>query len=313
MATSPLTRPAAAWPELRSLAGWTDTCTSIQLWCQMLGKTRLALAAPENHWWHSALHLTARGLTTRPTPCGARTFEAEMDLVEHRLVVRASDGGSRVLPLTPQPVAEFYRAYRAMLRDLDLEVRIWPRPVEFADPIPFPEDETHAAYSPEAANRCWQAIQRSARVLQRFRGGFYGKCSPVHLWWGSFDLACTRFSGRGAPRHPGGIPNLSDRVTREAYSHECISLGWWPGGAGVPEASYYAYVYPEPPGCVDAPVAPAGARYDSTMHEWFLPYEAVRTAPDPEAALLEFARTTYEAGATLGRWDRAALEQPRPA
>jgi hypothetical protein len=189
-------------------------------------------------------------------------------------------------------------------------LRIWPRPVEIADPIPFPDDESHTAYDPVAAQRSWQVLARSAVVLQRFRSEFLGKCSPVHFWWGSFDLACTRFSGRGAPQHHGGIPNLADRVTREAYSHECCSIGWWPGGGPMPEACYYAYVYPEPAGCVEWPV-PAPARYDATVHEWLLPYEAVRTAADPDATLITFARSTYEAAATLGRWDRATLERPR--
>jgi uncharacterized protein DUF5996 len=300
-----------SWPAL-PLADWQDTRDTLQRWTQIVGKTRLALAPMQNHWWQVVLHLSARGLTTTPMPDRNRTLEVELDFLEHRLVARTSDGGTRTLDLAPMTVADFYTRYRALLRDLGVAVRMWPRPSEMADTIPFPEDRMHAAYDPDAAQRFWRVLLQNHRVLSVFRGRFLGKCSPVHFWWGGFDLACTRFSGRPAPPHPGGIPNLADRVTREAYSHECISIGWWPGGGGAPilEPAYYAYAYPEPAGCPEAPIRPEAAGYDLALREWILPYHAVCTAADPDAALLAFAQSTYEAAATLARWDRAALERP---
>lgn len=299
-----------AWPPL-PLADWQDTRDTLQRWFQIVGKTRLALAPMQNHWWQVVLHPSVRGLTTTPMPAGDRSLEVEFDFLDHRLTARTSDGAIRALELAPMAVADFYTRYRALLRDLGVQVRMWPQPSEMPDTLRFPEDRQHASYDPDAARRCWHILLQSHRVLSAFRGRFLGKCSPVHFWWGGFDLACTRFSGRPAPPHPGGIPNLADRVTREAYSHECISVGWWPGGGGAPilEPAYYAYAYPEPAGCPEATIRPGAARYDLALREWILPYDAVRTAADPDAALLEFAHSTYDAAATLAGWDRAALER----
>jgi hypothetical protein len=301
-----------AWPAL-TLEQWQATYATVHLWTQMLGKTRLALSPPQNHYWHTALYLTPRGLSTSAMPCGEREFDLELDFIAHRLRARTSDGETADLPLAAVPVRDFYRDYLAMLRSLGIEVRLWPMPAEIEGAIAFDADQVHDAYDPEAAQRCWRVLLQSERVLQRFRGEFLGKCSPVHFWWGSFDLACTRFSGRPAPPHPGGVPNLADRVTREAYSHECISAGWWPGtsGGAIAQPAYYAYAYPEPPGCATAPVRPAAARYDMQMREWILPYEAVRTASDPDVELYAFLESTYEAAAELGGWERAALERGR--
>jgi hypothetical protein len=307
-AAAPEAAASADWPAL-PLEGWQETYETLHLWAQMLGKTRLALSPTENHWWHVALYVTPRGLTTSPIPHGRRTFEVAFDFVDHLLVARTSDGETRTLPLEPRPVADFYRDYRALLGSLGIDVHIWPHPSEIDGAIPFPDDRVHAAYDPEAAQRCWRVMVQIDRVLKRFRGRFLGKCSPVHFWWGAFDIACTRFSGRPAPRHPGGVPNLPDYVAVEGYSHECISAGWWPGGGPVAEPSFYAYAYPEPPGCPEAAVRPAAASYHPVLHEWVLPYDAVRTAPDPDAALLDFLQSTYEAAADLGGWDRAALER----
>ncbi len=308
------TLASSAWPDL-PLHAWEDTRATLHLWTQIIGKTRLALSPAENHYWHVVQYLTARGLTTSPMPCGGRTLEVELDFIDHRLVARTSDGALRTLPLVPQTVADFYGRYRELLRELEVEVRMRPLPNEIADPIRFDLDRTHASYDPDAAQRCWRALAQADRVLKRFRARFLGKCSPVHFWWGSFDLACTRFSGRRAPPHPGGIPNLPDYVTRESYSHECISAGWWPGSVGAPveEAIFYAYAYPEPPGCPEARVRPAGAAYHPVLHEWVLPYELVRRSPDPDATLLEFLQSTYEAAAALGGWNRAELERPTTA
>jgi hypothetical protein len=306
MSTS--TAGVSAWPRL-PLDEWQSTYATLQLWTQMVGKTRLRLSPMQNHWWHSTLYVTSRGLGTSPIPYGDRTFEIEFDFLDHQLVARTSDGETRTLPLVPRTVADFYREYLALLRSLGFEVRIHPVPNEVVDAIPFAEDRVHASYDGEAAQRCWRLLVHADRVLKEFRSRFIGKCSPVHFWWGGFDLACTRFSGRRAPPHPGGFPNVPDYVTREAYSHECISAGWWPGGGPIPEPAFYAYAYPEPPGCPDAPIGPTAARYDRTMREWIFPYDAVRDAADPDAALMEFLQSTYEAAAGLGAWDRAALER----
>jgi hypothetical protein len=299
----------ASWPSL-TFADWRDTYASLHMRTQIVGKTRLALAPMQNHWWQVALYLTSRGLTTSPMPYEARTIEVEFDFFDHRLLVRASDGTAASMPLAPQAVADFYEEYLALLGGMGVEVRLWPVPVEIAGGIPFHEDRQHVAYDGAAAQRCWRVLTDVDRVLKEFRGPFLGKCSPSHFWWGGFDIACTRFSGQPAPRHPGGIPALADWVTREAYSHACISAGWWPGTAGMfEESAFYAYAYPEPAGCAEAPVRPEAARYDVGMREWILPYEAVRTAADPDAALLDFLQSTYQAAATLGSWDRAALER----
>lgn len=303
---------ANAWPDL-PLMEWSDTLATLHLWTQMVGKTQLALAPMQNHWWQVAMHLGARGLTTRAMPAGARTLELEFDFVDHRLVGRTSDGATRALALEPKAVADFYAEYVALLSALGIEARIWPVSVEMAEAIRFPEDRAHAAYDADAVQRCWRILDLSHRVLDRFRGRFLAKCSPAHFWWGGFDLACTRFSGRKAPTHPGGIPHLSDGVTRESYSHECISAGWWPGNVDGPvrEPAFYAYAYPVPDGCAAASVRPSEAVYRTELGEWVLPYEAVRRAPDPDQALMAFLESTYEAAAELGGWDRAALERGR--
>ena len=297
------------WPAL-PLAEWVDTYTTLHRWMQIVGKTRLRYAPMQNHWWNTALYLTARGITTSPMPDGAREFEVEFDFIDHMLVARSSDGRTRRIPLVPRSVAEFYDAYLRMLAELDIAPHIWPVPVEMSDTLRFDADRVHASYDPDTTTRCWRALARADRVLKSFRGRFLGKSSPSHFWWGAFDLACTRFSGRRAPPHPGGLPNIPDHVTREAYSHECISAGWWPGTVGgIEEPAFYAYSYPEPPGCAAAPIEPAAAYYHATMHEWILPYESVRTAADPDAAVLAFCESTYTAAADLGGWDRAALER----
>ena len=304
--------PAAAWPSL-PLDEWRDTRDTLHMWLQIVGKTRLALAPPENHWWQVALYLTPRGLTTSPMPHGHRTFSADFDFIDHHLHLRLSDGATRMVPLVPRSVADFYVEYLEALRSLGLEASIRPVPVEVVEAIPFAEDRQHASYDAEAANRGWRLLVQADRVLKRFRGRFLGKASPVHFFWGSFDLAATRFSGRRAPLHPGGAPNTPDYVMEEAYSHECSSCGFWFGGGAVAEPSFYAYAYPEPEGFADHPVRPSGARYDRDLREFVMSYEAVRQSPSPDETLLEFLQTTYEAAAERGRWDRGALERAGPA
>ena len=298
----------AAWPPL-PLEGWRPTYETLHLWTQMVGKTRLALAPMQNHWWQVALYLTSRGLGGTPLPYGEHTLDVDLDFIDHRLVVRRSDGVTRTLELRPTPVTDFYAEYRALLGGLGVDARLRAMPAEIADAIPFDQDRTHASYDRDAAQRCWLALAQADRVLRAFRGRFLGKCSPVHFWWGGFDLSCTRFSGRPAPTHPGGIPNLADWITREAYSHECISAGWWPGGGALSEAAFYAYAYPEPAGLAQAAVRPEQAYYHPVLREFILPYDAVRTAADPDATLTEFLQSTYDAAADLARWDRAALER----
>ena len=312
-ADAPRPAPCETWPSL-PLESWEDTCNTLQLWTQIVGKTRLGLAPMQNHWWQVPLYVTARGLGTSPIPHGGMAFEVDFDFIDHRLLVRASDGRTETLPLEARSVADFYRRYLGMLRALDIEVRIRPLPNEVATPLRFDEDRVHASYDPGAAARFWRALVQADRLLKEFRGRFIGKCSPSHFWWGSFDLSCTRFSGRAAPPHPGGIPNLPDWVTREAYSHECISAGFWPGNGGGPvrEAAFYAYAYPEPAGCPDAAIRPKEASYHPVMREWILPYEAVRRAPSPDALVRDFLEGTYETAAGLGGWDRAALERGAP-
>jgi hypothetical protein len=298
----------AAWPSL-PLKDWNDTKDTLHRWVQMIGKTRLALAPPLNHCWNVTLYLTARGLTTSPMPYGNRTVEVDLDFIDHQLLVRISDGATGALALAPRTVADFHREYTALLQSLDLQVKIWPVPSEMEDALPFTEDRQHRSYDPDSAQRCWRILSQADQVLQEFRGRFLGKCSPVHFFWGAFDVACTRFSGRRAPLHPGGVPHLPDRIVREAYSHECISAGWWPGGGPLPEPVFYAYSYPEPAGFATARIDPAAAYYHSELREFVLPYEAVRTAERPEETLLRFLQTTYDAGADLGGWDRRALER----
>ena len=295
------------WPAL-PLDAWRDTYATLHMWTQIVGKTRLALAPPVNHWWQVAQYVTSKGLTTSAMPYGARTFEVEFDFVNHGLAVTASDGSAGSMPLRPQTVAEFYRDYMKLLGSLGLPVKIWPVPVEVESSLRFSDDGIHRSYDARWANRLWRVLVQADRVLQRFRGRFLGKASPVHFFWGSFDLAATRFSGRSAPLHPGGAPNLGNWVMQEAYSHECSSLGFWPGGDPLPEPVFYSYAYPEPTGFRDYPVAPAAARYDDTMREFVLPYEAVRSSAEPDDTLLAFAQTTYSAAADLAEWDRDKLE-----
>ena len=306
----PSTLDVDRWPEL-PYAAWKDTCATLHLWTQVVGKIRLAQTPWLNHSWHVALYLTARGLTTSPIPYSARSFQLDFDFVDHVLWVRTSDGHVRQLMLAPKPVAEFFGELSAALAELDIKIPISTMPCEIADCIPFDQDFTHAAYDRDYANRFWRVLLSAHNVLAHFRTGFLGKVSPVHFFWGSFDLAVTRFSGRKAPPHPGGVPHLPDAVAREAYSHEVSSAGFWPGGGGpVADAAFYSYAYPAPEGFASTVVRPARAFFSKELGEFILPYEAVRTAPDPEGTLMEFLQSTYEAAADLGHWDRAALECP---
>jgi Family of unknown function (DUF5996) len=296
----------AAWPELPYPA-WRETAATLQLWTQIVGKIRLALTPWLNHGWHVPLYVSARGLGTSPIPYKRELLEIEFDFISHRLHVRTSRGDERTLPLQPQSVADFHAGLFALLDEIGITVAINEMPNEVADPIRFSEDRIHAAYDADAVHRFWRALVQADRVFKLFRSSFLGKVSPVHFFWGSFDLAVTRFSGRKAPSHPGGVPGLPDAVTREAYSHEVSSAGFWPGSDAYPQAAFYAYAYPEPQGFREAPVTPA-ASYDPAFGEFILPYEAVRTASDPDALLLEFLTATYGAAAEAGGWDRAALE-----
>lgn len=306
------------WPQL-SFATLRPTVEILQRWTQIVGKVRLSRTPWLNHSWHVTLFVSARGLTTPLIPHGDVGFELEFDFVTHDLVIRVSDGAERRIALAPGPVADFYAEVLAAFSALGAPVAIDPVPNELPDATPFPLDHAARGYEPAVAEDLWRALVQIDRVFNRFRTGFLGKCSPVHLFWGSFDLAVTRFSGRRAPLHPGGIPHLPDAVTREAYSHEVSSAGFWPGGGGVDEPSFYAYAYPTPAGFAQAPVSPAAARFEPALGEFVLPYEAVRTAADPEAALLAFMETTYASAADLAVWDRASLEcgegvprRPRP-
>ena len=299
----------AAWPAL-PLASWQGTYATLHMWLQIVGKTRLALAPMRNHWWQVTLYVTPRGLTTSAMPFGERALSVELDFIAHRLTLRSSDGSERVLPLAEQSVADFYAGYMAALQSMGAAVKLMPRPVEVVTAIPFAEDREHCTYDADAAHRWWQVLVHAERVLQRFASGFLGKASPVHFFWGSFDLAYTRFSGRPAPRHPGDAPNCPDYVMVEAYSHECASFGFWPGGGAVTEPAFYAYAYPEPTGFAQRSILPKAARYDNDLREFILPYEAVRAAERPDDTLLEFLQSTYAAAADLASWDRAALERP---
>src|SRR5438477_8527016 len=274
------------------------------MWSQIVGKTSLALARWQNHWWQVALHVTARGLATGPMPYGPRTLDVEFDFVEHELVLRTDDGAVHEIPLRPRSVAEFYHLYLKALETLAIRVKLWPMPVEVENPIRFTDDRTHASYDPEYAHRLWRILVQADDVFRRFRASFLGKCSPVHFFWGSFDLAVTRFSGRRAPDRPGAA-----RTTREAYSHEVSSVGFWPGTSDVSDAAFYSYAAPEPSGFKEARVQPNAAFYHKTLGEFLLPYEEVRKAESPTAALLDFCQSTYEAAANLGNWDRATLER----
>jgi Family of unknown function (DUF5996) len=298
----------SAWPALPALREWQDTCDTVHMWSQVVGKIRLARGPRLNHWWGAALYVTPRGLTTSPIPDGGRSFAIDFDFVDHRLRIAVSDGGARSFKLQPMSVAEFYRRTMGALRDLGIEVRILARPVEVVEAIPFATDDRHASYDADAVRRFWGALVQADRVLTRFRARFLGKVSPVHFFWGAFDLAVTRFSGRTAPRHPGGAPNCADWVMEEAYSHEVSSAGFW-AGAGAGEASFYSYAYPAPKGFDQARVRPQGASYHEKLGEFLLPYETVRSAADPDGTLLEFLQSTYEAAAVAAGWDRNALER----
>ncbi|AHJ98356.1 DUF5996 family protein [Hymenobacter swuensis] len=296
--------PASAtfWPAL-PLAAWADTLATLHMYSQVVGKIRMASTPLVNHFWNVPLYVSARGLTTSAMPYEGRSFQIDFDFLDHQLIIRCSDGAEQRLALQPRSVAAFYHEVQRMLAELGIQVNIWPVPVEIENPIPFAEDEQHASYDPEAAQRFWRALTLITPVLEQFRAGFIGKCSPVHFFWGSFDLAVTRFSGRLAAPRPG-----ADGITREAYSHEVISHGFWPGGNGQ-EAAFYAYTAPAPAGFAEAPVQPGTAFYSQELGEFLLPYEAVRAAPDPAAVLREFLESTYAAGANLAGWDRPSLER----
>ena len=307
-----MTEPAdtdrsSAWPDLTP--AWSDTRDTLHMWLQVIGKIRMALTPRVNHWWNVTLYVSSRGLTTSLMPLDRRGLEIEFDFVDHILHLRTTDGQSRDVPLEPQAVATFHRATMAALDGLGIDVHIGLRPSEVVEAIPFDRDEAHHSYDPDAVQRFWRALVQIDRVLNNFRSRFIGKASPVHLFWGGADLCTTRFSGRPAPRHRGGVPNCPDWVQVLAYSHEESSAGFWPGGD---EAMFYAYASPEPAGFADWPVEPAGAFYDTGLGEFLLPYSVVRTASDPDAALLAYLQTTYEAAAELGEWDRAALESTAP-
>lgn len=292
----------AVWPDL-PLAAWRDTADTLHRWFQIVGKVRVAQSPWINHSWTATLYVTARGLTTSLIPYGHRGFEIAFDFIDHRLTIESSDGRRGGFALEPRSVAMFYGLLMDELGKLELPVRISPRPNEMADVVPFAQDEGHRAYDRQYANRFWQALGQADRVFKVFRARFIGKCSPVHFFWGAPDLAVTRFSGRKAPVHPGGIPNLPDRITREAYSHEVCSCGFWWGGGSVPNPAFYSYAYPEPPGFAQAAIRPAAAAYHAELGEFILPYDVVRQAESPDDTLLEFLESTYQATARLAAWD----------
>lgn len=299
-----------AWPSL-SFEAWSETYATLHRWTQIVGKVRLAQSPWVNHSWHVTLYVTATGLSTSAIQYGNRTFQIDFDFVKHWLAVHSSDGATGGFALEPQSVATFYTRLLQEMAKLGLHVKIYPKPNEVADAIRFDQDETHCTYDGEYANRFWRVLVQADRVFKEFRARFIGKCSPVHFFWGAPDLAVTRFSGRRAPEHPGGIPNLPDRVTQEAYSHEVSSCGFWPGGGMIPYAAFYSYAYPEPAGFPVAPVEPGAAFYSPDFREFILPYDAIRQSDSPDATLLDFLQTTYEAAANLANWDRAALEGGR--
>jgi hypothetical protein len=298
-----------AWPNL-PFEAWGDTCATLHMWTQIVGKVRLVCTPWTNHSWHVPLYLTARGLTTSPIPHGSRLFQVDFDFLGRQLSIETSDGGSRTIKLEPRSVASFYAELMAKLEELRVGVSINATPNEVPDPIPFEEDREHDSYDAEYAERFWRVLLQTDRVFTAFRARFLGKNSPVHFFWGSCDLAVTRFSGRPAPPHPGGIPGLPDWVTREAYSHEVSSAGFWPGGAASPTPIFYSYAYPTPEGFGEVEVGPAGAFFSEEMGEFMLPYDQVRQSPDPDAQLMAFLESTYEAAADLAGWNRASLETP---
>ena len=308
MATS---RERNEWPAL-PFQEWAETAATLHMWTQIVGKIRMQFTPWINHSWHVTLYLTARGLTTSPIPYGARTFEILFDFIAHELRIDTSDGTQRSLKLQPRSVADFYRGLTDTLHGIDIPAQINLVTNELTDPIRFDKDEQHCTYDAEYANRFWRVLVQADRVFKEFRARFCGKCSPVHFFWGSFDLAVTRFSGRPAPPHPGGIPHLPDAVTREAYSQEVSSLGFWPGNAAIPTPIFYSYAYPEPADFAEAKIGPESAVYNKQLHEWTLPYDAVRTSTSPDETLLQFAQSTYDAASTLAKWDRVALEEKKP-
>ena len=295
-----------AWPEL-PWREWEPTITTLHMWVQIVAKVRMALTPPLNHWWHTTLYVTSRGLTTSPIPYEGRQFQVDFDFIDHRLDVRDTEGRSFAMALEPRSVATFYKELMAGLRGLGIEVRIWPRPVEVVESIPFEQDEKHHSYEPLHANLFWRALLEADRVMKAFQTGFVGKVSPVHLFWGSLDLATSRYSGRAAPLHPGGVANCPDWVMEEAYSREEFAMGWW-ASTDPPGPAFYSYTYPETDGIRAALVRPAEAFWDERISEFALSYDAVRAAADPDAAVLDFFQSTYEAGADLAEWDRALLE-----
>jgi hypothetical protein len=296
------------WPEL-PLSDWADTCATLHLCTQVVGKIRLAHAPMLNHWWQVPLYVTCRGLTTSPIPYDGTSFQIDFDFVDHALRLQTSKGEIETIPLGPRSVADFYTEVMGRLRGLGLETRIWTMPVEIPEAIPFEQDLMHASYDPEYVTRFWRVLVQVNRVLNRFRGQFLGKVSPVHFFWGSFDMAVTRFSGRAAPRLASASPNLGDWVMQEAYSHEVSSCGFWPGNGGFGKPAFYSYAYPEPQGFAAAPMAPDAAYYDQSLGQHILPYDAVRQATSPDDSLMRFLLRTYEAAADLGHWNRAVLER----
>jgi hypothetical protein len=297
----------APWPEL-PLAAWRETYDTLHLWTQIIGKIRFARSPWLNHSWHVALYVTTRGLTTSPIPDGVRTFQIDFDFIDHVLRISESYGAQRQFALAGQSVASFYADVMAALAELGIHVEIDEMPNELPEPIKFSQDRAHASYDPDAVRRFFQILVNADRVFKQFRTGFLGKASPVHFFWGSFDLAVTRFSGRRAPRHPGGVPNLPDAVACEAYSHEECSAGFWPGSGAIDYPAFYSYAYPEPAGYRAVKARPDAAFFSETLGEFILPYDAVRSSDDPDKALLEFLQSTYDAAANTGKWDRDALE-----
>jgi hypothetical protein len=296
------------WPELPYEA-WKESAATLHMWTQIVGKIRLARMPWFNHSWHVTLYVTPRGLTTSTMPYEERAFQIDFDFIDHKLVIITSDDESRTIPLRPQTTSDFHATVSCALRDLGLDARFHGRPNEVENAIPFSRDREHASYDADAVHRFWRALLQVDRVFNGFRARFIGKCSPSHFFWGSFDLAVTRFSGRTAPEHPGGFPNMPDSVMREAYSHEVSSAGFWPGGEPLPYPMFYSYAYPSPEGFSEAEVRPASAGWNDGLGQFVLPYDDVRKAEDPEATLLEFLQSTYDAAARLGNWDRAALER----
>ncbi|MGI8924825.1 MAG: DUF5996 family protein [Fimbriimonadales bacterium] len=298
----------SAWPAL-AYEDWKDTCETLHLWTQVVGKIRLAQMPWINHSWHVTFCVTAHGLTTLPMPNGERSLQIDFDFIAHKLLIQTDVGATKTVCLEPKSVSDFYEEVMARLAEVGPPVEINTMPSEIADAIPFDHDHDHASYDPDAANRFWHALLQSDRVFKQFRARFTGKCSPVHFFWGGFDLAVTRFSGRTAPEHPGGVPHLPNWIAREAYSHEVSSCGFWPGNDMLPYPAFYSYAYPEPEGFKVAKVAPPAAIYHPDLKEFIFPYDAVRSASSPDETLLDFLQTTYEAAADSGNWDRAALER----